>query len=64
MRPPKMHWAGGAILKRGNSVPGYPCCCSGDRAEAIKRRDEQTYDRDKVTCKRCLEILDRPVNRQ
>ena len=50
---PVVHWAGGIIHDGGYMLAGWPCCCSGSRAEAIKRAGNQTIEASRVTCKRC-----------
>lgn len=59
----KIHWSGGTRLHGRNksltkTLAGYPCCCSGYRAELIKARNDLTTDIEKVTCKSCLKLID------
>lgn len=60
-REPSIHWAGGLDYPvRGGIMvmsPGYPCCCSGDRARKIREDGTQAWDRERVTCKTCLRLL-------
>lgn len=55
---PRIHFSGGLAVLEMQAVtyyaPGYPCCCSGDRAEAIAASGNQSDNMDKVTCERCL----------
>jgi hypothetical protein len=56
------HWAGGVRYRVGREgvvymLPGWPACCSGDRAESIRAQHAQTFDRAAVTCARCRELL-------
>lgn len=55
----KIHWGGG--LRNATTVwtPGYPCCCSGRRAEMIKYKGSLTTDPDKITCKMCANMVRR-----
>lgn len=62
------HWGGGLQYVNGKKTHchgrGYPCCCSGDRAYAIRDNGTQVFDDDDanlVTCKRCRELMARRV---
>ena len=50
----KIHWGGGLKLPKTRWLAGWPCCCSGRRAEKIAEEGALTRDREKVTCKICL----------
>lgn len=54
-----MHWAGGVWHNRGTCLPGWPCCCSGERAEKIGAAGAQTRIPHLVTCKRCIATMRR-----
>lgn len=54
-----MHYAGGLVAKRLTVLGGWAACCWGDRAEKIRELEQHTYDRDLVTCKRCLRVLEK-----
>ena len=53
-----IHYAGKmrVQLKRSFQVilSGWAACCSGEKAEKIRAGGNNTYDRNKVTCKACL----------
>jgi hypothetical protein len=53
-----IHWAGGIRYKRGIRLPGWPCCCSGERCERIAS-DARNMTRcpQEVTCKRCGNLM-------
>ena len=54
MKPGKvMHYSGGVQTSRGEWLSGWPCCCSGDKAEAIEAHGNQTSRHDDVTCAAC-----------
>lgn len=60
----KIHWGGetSIINKRGaliKTLSGFPCCCSGYRAELVKARGDLTTDPEKVTCTNCIKRLER-----
>lgn len=61
---PAIHWAGGLRIERGERLikmlPGFPACVSGDRAIRIANEGTQTWEKSRVTCKRCLKLLDVP----
>ena len=64
MATPLIHWAGGCRVPYGKTgitvcLAGWPCCCSGDRAERIRRQGLQTDEVDQVTCKACRKMLER-----
>ena len=49
-----VHWMGGVLTERRESVAHYPACVSGSRAYAIaSEADRGTYERAAVTCSRC-----------
>ncbi len=54
-----LHYSEGMRIVRNGGVEliggcGYPVCCSGDPAYAIKAAGNTTDNRLLVTCKRCL----------
>ena len=62
MKPKIIHYAGRLewTTKRGSHntvLAGWAACCSGRRAEAIRRERNHTYDPKLVTCKDCLQRL-------
>lgn len=62
--PRPIHYSGGVLYRvgqRGSAehLPGWPACCSGDRARKIAADGEQSDTPAKVTCKRCLDLLRR-----
>jgi hypothetical protein len=54
----KMHYCGGLTIRRGKhiiaSLRGWAACASGNAAYKIQNQGNQTVDKTKVTCKRCL----------
>lgn len=50
-----IHWGGGIRHARGTRLPGWACCCTGERCERISA-DESVMTRNPhlVTCKACL----------
>lgn len=63
MKPKVIHYAGALswLDKKGahSSVfAGWAACCSGDRATAIRREGNNTYEPAEVTCKTCLQRLE------
>lgn len=62
MRLPTIHYSGGIRATVGKMfcirLPGWPACCSGVRCEKIAELGNMTRDRDKVTCKACLKLID------
>lgn len=62
--PRPIHYSGGVLYRSGprgstELLPGWPACCSGDRARKIAAAREQSDDQRKVTCARCLELIRR-----
>lgn len=57
-----IHWAGGVRHAHGTWLPGWPCCCSGDRAERIAAAGNQSRCPSEVTCRRCLATMRRDVD--
>jgi len=56
------HWMGGVRTKWRVCLSGWPCCCSGDKADEIRKNpDRITWVRSKVTCKACLALLRREI---
>jgi len=57
----KIHWGGGITTEKKNNLtkylPGFPCCCSGYRAEFIKAKNYLTTDIKNVTCQNCLRLI-------
>jgi len=53
------HYGGGLIVGSTTWASGWPCCCSGRRAEAIRANDNLTADRAEVDCEACLRQLRR-----
>lgn len=57
----KMHYSGGLVIRDLQRVrtwaPGYPLCCYGDRAIAIRRQGNHTNAKSMVTCRTCKRIL-------
>lgn len=54
----KMHWGGGIRLPCKRMLPGWPCCCSGKRADRITNNGRITYDPKQVTCLLCQKIME------
>lgn len=54
----KIHYSGGIVYSNGNRLPGWPCCCSGERANRIRQEGIQSNFINNVTCKVCLRMLD------
>lgn len=62
-KPKVIHFAGRLewVDKRGfctTILAGWAACCSGRRAEAVRRDRNHTYDPKLVTCKECLKRLE------
>jgi hypothetical protein len=54
----KVHWAGGLRLPKQRMLRGWPCCCSGERAEVIRQFGlMNAHEPEQVTCKRCQALL-------
>lgn len=62
-KPVPMHYRGEAKYKiRGyvrTVLAGWAVCCSGDKAYAVRANGNHTYDRAKVTCTKCLSVLEK-----
>lgn len=58
-----IHWGGGVRHARGTRLPGWACCCTGERCERISA-DESAMTRDPrlVTCKACLRWMRKDTN--
>jgi hypothetical protein len=59
-----IHYAGGVLYRSGaegctEMLPGWPACCSGDRARRIAAAGEQSTDIARVTCARCRDLWQR-----
>jgi hypothetical protein len=54
MSPRAVHWIGGVDYDGRLWLPGYPCCCTGKRAQNISRGRHRTTVPALVTCKLCL----------
>lgn len=64
MSEKKIHWSGGLEIPINKNsgwstrLPGHAVCCSGHRAMAIRiTGNQEHFDPEKVTCKRCIELL-------
>ncbi len=57
----KTHYSGGIVYANGNRLPGWPCCCTGDKAVQIRKQGNQTDEPDDVTCKACNALIDKQV---
>jgi len=58
-----VHWIGGINHPRGTRLPGWPCCCTGERCERLADNDEAcTRIPERVTCKGCLRWMAKDVN--
>ena len=55
----RTHYSGGIIWEGGNRLPGWPVCCTGDRAERIRDRGHITEWRFMVDCKACKKMLEK-----
>lgn len=58
----KIHYCGGLIYASGREgstemLSGWAACCTGPAAYKIQKAGLQTYDREKVTCPKCLELF-------
>ena len=57
----KVHWGGGLKItgKRiTKMLAGWPCCCSGRRAEKIREEGNlELHHVSLVTCKACINLL-------
>lgn len=55
---PAIHWIGGINHRNGKRLPGWPCCCSGERCEKLAAQEDLcTRCPDRVTCKACLKWM-------
>lgn len=57
MKTKKIHYAGPIRTHRVRILAGWAACCSGDKAEQIRRDRQHTYDPAKVTCGACLRMI-------
>lgn len=60
--PTRIHYAGSvhwtnAKGEKTNILMGWATCCTGDRAQRILDRRQQTYEEQHVTCLACLRVL-------
>ena len=54
----RIHWSGGVSLPGKKMLKGWPACCSGDRAYAIRAEGMMnSVDPSAVTCKRCRALM-------
>lgn len=58
----KMHFRGALQWTTGRGVKtviaaGWAACCSGIKADRIRTRGQNTYDKSKVDCKGCLAAM-------
>ena len=56
-----IHYSGGVQTSRGEWLPGWPCCCSGDKAEAIGNAGNQSRLPHRVTCAACKRRMAKEV---
>jgi hypothetical protein len=58
MKMKTMHYSGRMKIVRAKStsliLPGWACCCSGERSEELRANGHVTREKSFVTCKRCL----------
>jgi hypothetical protein len=63
-----MHYSGGVLYQTKSGwrrfLPGWPCCCSGDRAVKIAHTGMQTNLPYLVTCSRCLKAIEAAAETQ
>lgn len=52
-----IHYAGEVRTPTTHVAAGWAACCSGDRARKIKAEGRNTYEPERVTCKRCLDMI-------
>lgn len=57
MKTPKVHYAGPIRTHRMTVLPGWAACCSGARAEQIRRDRQHTYAVGAVTCGACKRMI-------
>jgi len=60
--PARIHYAGSvrwtnAKGEKTNILMGWAACCTGERAQKIRDRAQNTYEECCVTCLACLRIL-------
>lgn len=53
------HYAGEIIHANGHVLPGWAACCSGEKAMKIRAERRHTLDREKVTCRGCLKMIEK-----
>jgi hypothetical protein len=63
MKKKKMHYCGRIEHRRGICLFGWPVCCSGDKAETIRKQRNQTTNIFDVNCAKCLELYANRTNR-
>ena len=56
-----MHFSGGVAVDDGarivHALSGWPVCCSGERAQSIRRDGNHTDNPFRVTCLACAEVM-------
>lgn len=53
------HYAGEIIHANGHILPGWAACCFGEKAMKIRQERRHTLDREKVTCRGCLKMIEK-----
>ena len=53
------HYAGEIVHANGHVLPGWAACCYGEKAEKIRRERRHILDREKVTCRGCLKMIEK-----
>lgn len=53
----RIHFAGEVRTKRMHVLPGWAACCSGEKADRIKRERQHTYKPQEVTCWSCRRVM-------
>jgi hypothetical protein len=61
MNKPKIHYAGPIQTDTMKILPGWAACCSGFQAEKIAADGNHSYERNEVTCKKCLKQVDKQI---
>jgi hypothetical protein len=58
------HYIGGVKHARGELLPGWPCCCTGERVLRIMRSAAPlSWTASEVTCKGCLRVMAKDLTR-
>lgn len=60
----RIHYAGEVFTKRARILRGWAACCSGRRAENIRRDGANTMNPADVTCKACLRVMERATDHE